>query len=62
MTRCILAMTLALGLALGACGKYGPPVRSAPQQGAEVILDDAGPEATSPEAPPRQRELDEEER
>ena len=35
MTRWALALTLALAVALGACGKYGPPVRSAPREPAD---------------------------
>ena len=50
MTRRALALTLALGLALGACGKYGDPIRSAPRQAAETSREESGSELASPES------------
>ena len=61
MTRWALALTLALAVALGACGKYGPPVRSAPREPAEASRTGPSPEAGSPEAPAQERDREEEE-
>jgi hypothetical protein len=61
MTRWALALTLALGLAMGACGKYGPPVRSAPREQPEASRDGSSPEPGSPETPAQERDREEQE-
>lgn len=59
MTRRALALTLALGLAVVACGKYGPPVRSAPREQPEASLDGSCQEPGSPETAAQERDDEE---
>jgi hypothetical protein len=61
MTSRALALTLALAVALGACGKYGPPVRSAPREQAETSRTGSSPEPGSPETPAQERDREEQE-
>lgn len=61
MRRWALALTIALPVALAACGHYGPPVRSAPRAQAEASRDGSTPEPGSPELPPRERDREEQE-
>jgi hypothetical protein len=53
------SLMLALAVALGACGKYGPPVRSAPREPAEASHTGSGPEPGSFEAPEEERDREE---
>jgi hypothetical protein len=59
--RWALALTVALTVALGACGKYGPPVRSAPRGQAETSRDVPSPEPGDPEASAQQQDREEQE-